>query len=238
MKSQSSGCTERVAMSMLSCRSLRSSAQAMALMPSPRRRRLTSQCPKGSAHPTRETAGSPSIAEAPSFLFERVAGREREDVVEVVRLELLAQLVRRSLRGELPEIHDRDAVAMPIGLVHLVRRDEKRRARLLTELGKPLPDEPARGRVETHGRLVQEEDARPVQQRGRNLEAAQHAPREIATKALEEGLEAHHGNCVVDALAALLARHVGDPRVELEVLACGQRAVDRDRLRDVAEDAA
>src|SRR5580765_2415545 len=131
MKSQSSGCTERVAMSMLSWRSLRSSAHAIAPMPSPRRRRLTSHRSSGSAHPARETAGSPSIAEAPSFLFERVAGGEGEDVVEVVRLELLAQLARRPLRGERAEIHDRDAIAVPVRLLHLVRRHHDRRAGLV-----------------------------------------------------------------------------------------------------------
>src|SRR5262249_45355088 len=181
MKSQSSGCTERVAMSMLSWRSLRSSAQAIAPMPSPRRRTLTSHCSSGSAHPAREATCSPSIAEAPSFLFERMTGGEREDVVEVVRLELLAQLARRSLRGERSEIHDRDAVAVAVGLLHLVRRHEDRRAGLVAQLLEPLPDEPTRGRVETHGRLVKEEDGGPVQQSGRDLEAAEHAAREVAT---------------------------------------------------------
>src|SRR5262249_12912720 len=128
MKSQRSGCTERVAMSMLSWRSLRSSAQAIAEMPSPRRRRLTRKCASGAAQPAREAAVSPSIAEAPSFLLERVAGGEREHVVERVRGELLAQLGRSALRGERAEIHDREPVAVPVRLLHLVRRHEQCRA--------------------------------------------------------------------------------------------------------------
>jgi hypothetical protein len=40
-----------------------------------------------------------------------------------------------------------------------------------------------------------------------------------------------------DPLAALLARDAGDARIELEILAGGECAVDRDRFRDVTEDA-
>src|SRR5579864_7395583 len=118
MKSQSSGCTERVAMSRLSWRSFRSSAQPIAAIPSRSRRSPATSC-SGSAQAAREPAASTCISEAPSFR-ERSAGRGGEDLVERVDAELAGQLSRRSLRGEQPVVHDRDAVALAFGLLHLV----------------------------------------------------------------------------------------------------------------------
>jgi hypothetical protein len=54
---------------------------------------------------------------------------------------------------------------------------------------------------------------------------------------VEERLETHDRDGMSDPLAALLARDAGDARIELEILAGGECAVDRDRFRDVTEDA-
>ena len=78
---------------------------------------------------------------------------------------------------------------MVIGLVHLVRRDEYGRACLLAQLLEPLPHEPARGRVEADRWLVEEQDPRPVQKSGRDLEATVHSAREVAAEPVEERLE-------------------------------------------------
>ena len=181
------------------------------------------------------------IAEAPSFLFERMRPVARgEDVVEVVRGELLAQLRRRALGGERPEVHDRDTVAVAIGLVHLVGRDEHGRAR--------LPRAAPASRSQTSRRAVgsrptvgssRKRMLRPVQQRGRDLEAAEHAAREVASQSRSR----NDSRPMTETTCSMRSRRSrrgtsGDARVELEVLAAPVRALSiGDRLRDVAEHA-
>src|SRR5262245_49646997 len=120
MNSHSSGCTERVKMSRWSWRSLRSSAQPIA--PTPSRSRVRPASP-ALPQATRKSAGGADTPEAPSFP-DAVSCRGGEDVLERRRVVLLAELVRRPLGDERPEIEDRDAVALSFRLLHLVRRHE------------------------------------------------------------------------------------------------------------------
>src|SRR5438309_144653 len=76
----------------------------------------------------------------------------------------------------------------------------------------------ARGRIESDRGLVEEQHAGAVQQRGRDLEPAQHAARELAGQAVEHRLEAHRLDDLGDALLAIASIHAGHLRVELEVL--------------------
>src|SRR5215831_14673016 len=161
MKSQSSGCTERVKMSRWSWRSLRISAQPIASVPS--RSRPTR------AAASSKPAGAPStradIPEAPSFL-EPAARRGGEHVLKRGRVVLPPELVRRSQSGDRAEAQDRDPVALALGLLHLVRRDEDGRPGLLPEHPESLPDDAARSRVEAHRRLVEKQDLGLLQERG------------------------------------------------------------------------
>src|ERR1043166_7733304 len=115
MNSQRSGCTERVKMSRWSCRSLRISAQPIATVPS---RGRPSRTPT-SSQPACALSTRADIPEVPSFL-EPAAGRGGEDVLQRGRGELLPQLIRRALRGDLAEIEDCDPLALALGLFHLV----------------------------------------------------------------------------------------------------------------------
>ena len=80
---------------------------------------------------------------------------------------------------ELAVIDDRDAIAQLVGFVHVVRRDEDREVALLLDLLQHLPDGDARDRIEAGRRLVEEEDARLVDQAARDLDAAPHAARQV-----------------------------------------------------------
>src|SRR5579872_5775215 len=107
MKSHSSGCTDRVTMSTWSWRSLRSSAQPIAAVPSPTRPRREARYGRlSSAEPPRETPTCARTPESSSFALDRVAGRAREDVLEVRRVELREQLRRRALRDKQAVVHD------------------------------------------------------------------------------------------------------------------------------------
>src|SRR4051794_29872238 len=142
MKSQSRGCTERVKMSRWSCRSLCSSAQPIATVPSSRRAARTgSERSADSTEPARTSAACADISEAPSFL-EPAARDLGEDVLERGHAVAAAQLLRRAERGDRAEVHDRDPVALALGLLHLVGCHEHGRAGLLAQELETLPDEP------------------------------------------------------------------------------------------------
>src|SRR5262245_49521751 len=174
MKSQRIGWTERVKMSRWSCRSLRTSAQPIATVPSRRRPVPRASGPNvRSSKPARALSTRTDIAEAPPFL-QPASGRRRERVLQRCDPELLEELSRRAEGPDLPEVHDRDPVALPLGLLHLVRRHEDRRSRLGAQELEAVPDDPAGRWVEPERRLVEEEHLRLLQEGGRDLEPAQH----------------------------------------------------------------
>ena len=98
---------------------------------------------------------------------------ERDDVAA----EDVLEPGRRVEGHELAVVHDGDAVAEEVGLLHVVGRQDDRHAGLFVELADVLPDVAARLGVEAQGRLVEEEDLGPVDQAAGDLEAALHAAR-------------------------------------------------------------
>ena len=69
-----------------------------------------------------------------------------------------------------------------------------------------------------------------------DLQPAQHAARERARESVEHRLRAPSSAIACSMpLASRAPGHAGDAAVEVEVLICRERAVDRDRLRDVAD---
>ena len=95
--------------------------------------------------------------------------------VPTPRLERLGRVER----DDLAVVHDRDPVA-PLRLVHVVGGHEDRDLLALLELADVLPDRPARLRVESDRRLVEEQHAGGMHQAAGDLEASAHAARERA----------------------------------------------------------
>ena len=75
----------------------------------------------------------------------------------------------------LPVVDDPDAVAEDVRLLEVLRGQEDGDAVLLREPADLLPERVRALRVEAGGRLVEEEEARPVDEREREVEAALHA---------------------------------------------------------------
>ena len=75
----------------------------------------------------------------------------------------LDELARRSLGDDGASVHHDEAVAELLGLVHVVRRQHERDA-LLLEPVQPVPQDVASLRVETGGRLVEEQEIGVVDQ--------------------------------------------------------------------------
>src|SRR5262249_5923974 len=87
------------------------------------------------------------------------------------------QFARRTQGGDLAVVDDGQPVAQPIGLVHVVRADENREIAFAAQLLEQLPDDATALRIEPGGGLVEEEDARAVDEAARDLEPAAHAAR-------------------------------------------------------------
>ena len=87
------------------------------------------------------------------------------------------QLARRALGDDAPAVHDHEAVAQLLGLVHVVRREHEGHA-LALQLVEALPQEVARLRVEAGRRLVEQQQLGLVDERAGDREPALHAARE------------------------------------------------------------
>ena len=115
------------------------------------------------------------------------------------------QLGRRALGDDLAVVDDPDPVAEDVGLLEVLRRQEDGDAVLLGEPRDLLPERGPRLRVEAGRRLVEEEDARAVDEREREVEPALHPA----------GVRPHlavGGVGQADALEQLVAARLAAPR--------------------------
>ena len=100
-----------------------------------------------------------------------------------------------------------------------------------------LPHRDAHLGIEAGRRLVEEEDARPVHERHRDVEAPLHAARVAARDSVGRFVEPDLLEQVLDALLDLAAAHAEDAALEAQVLAAGERDVDAVLLLDDADPA-
>ncbi len=173
-----------------------------------------------------------------SVVVEGLPGEVAEDVLER-RLgpERRLQLGGRAHGADRPEVHQRDAVAEDLGLLHVVRREQDGHAGQLAELLDSPPDAVAGDRVEPDRRLVEHEQGGAVDQGLCQLEPADHAARIGAGQPVGRLAEPHHLERVGDSLLALAAGHVEEARKPGDVLPPGEGGLDRELLRHVAEQA-
>ena len=103
--------------------------------------------------------------------------------VEPLAADLVLELVGAALGDDPAVVDHRDAVGEPVGLVEVLGGEQHRGA-----VGDPpfdrLPEADAAARVEPGGRLVEEEDRRPRDQRRGEVEAAAHPARVGAHQAV------------------------------------------------------
>ena len=127
---------------------------------------------------------TPPSAVAPTRLHHRssrsLAGQLDEGVGQGRLSRLLDQLGRRALGTSRPRCSTSDPVG-PLRLVHEVRRPEHAQRAVPAERVDVGQQGPARRRIEAHGRLVEDQDARLVQERPRQLDLAAVAAAQRAT---------------------------------------------------------
>ena len=91
---------------------------------------------------------------------------------------------RRALRHDAPVVDDPDPVGEHVGLLEVLRREEDGDAVLARQPRDLVPEGRPRLRVETGRRLVEEEHARAVDERERQVEPALHPARVAADLAI------------------------------------------------------
>src|SRR6266516_2233783 len=132
-------------------------------------------------------------------------------------------------------MHDADARAQAIGLLHRVGRHEDRHIRLRAQHQEMVPDGLARNRVQADRRLIQEEHTGLVQQRLRDLQATDHASRVMLYQLIARLRETHEIKHLVHTLRLYLARQVVELGEDQQVLKARQRPIGGEGLWHIAD---
>ncbi len=140
----------------------------------------------------------------------------------------------RSLGDDLGLVHHHQAIAELLRLVHVMGRDDERRATLLEPI-EAVPEQVARLRVEPRGGLVEDHQVRLVDERARDGEAALHAAGERLYLVLGALVQLHELEQLVRSLARRGPGDVEVSGVHLQVLAHGELGVEVVDLRHHAE---
>ena len=132
----------------------------------------------------------------------------------------------RPFRDHQALVDHRDAVGEPVGLVEDLRGEQHRRAPRDERLDR-IPELDAAADVQSGGRLVEEQDRRPGDQRGGQVEAAAHPARIGANETVGGVGEVEGGQQLPRPGTRLPSREVVEPADHLEVLEAGQVLVHR-----------
>ena len=154
-----------------------------------------------------------------------------------VAAELALEPLRSALGDDGAAFHDREVRDEPVRLLEVVRRQQDRQVLGAAQLLDLLPHRDAHLGIEAGRRLVEEEDARPVHERHRDVEAPLHPARVAARDPICGFVEPDLLEQVLDALLDLAAAHAEDAALEAQVLAAGERDVDAVLLLDDADPA-
>ncbi len=151
-----------------------------------------------------------------------VGGLDLHPVLAHAGLERL----RRVDGHDLPVVDDGDPVAV-LGLVHVVRGQEDGDVFPGLQVVDVLPDRRAGLRVQAHGRLVQEQHVRRVQQAAGDLQPPLHAARVGADQAVPAIPQPDHVEHLLHPRLHRRGRDGVQLRVEPEVLRPGQVVIQR-----------
>ena len=136
------------------------------------------------------------------------------------------ELGRRALGDLDATVDDRDPVGELVGLVEVLG-GEQDRAAVGDQLADRGPHLAARARVETGGRLVEEDQRRPADQADREVEPAAHATGELGDLPVRGVLQRELGEQDRGALPGLGLGQPEQPAEQHQVLGGGQVLVDR-----------
>jgi len=150
-------------------------------------------------------------------------------------LESTLELFRRPLDDDPAPRDDRQPVGELVGLLEVVGGEQDRQALLRGQALHLGPHRDTRLGVEAGGRLVEEEDDRPVDGPERDVEPALHPAGVAAHDPVGSIGESDELEQLVHPLLQLGAAHAVDASLQHQVLAAGRLAVDPRLLRYIAE---
>src|SRR5437868_4207763 len=128
-------------------------------------------------------------------------------------------------RGDPAVVDDRDAIAELIRLLHVVR-GEQYGAALRLELADAIAQVPRRLRIQSHGRLVENDERRIWEERPSQGETLAHSGRIALDVVVGPIGEVDGGENSGDALLRLCRLDVVERREVLEILASGELPVE------------
>ena len=128
-------------------------------------------------------------------------------------------------------VHDRDPLAEPVGLLHVVRGEQDRLA-FAVQLAEQVPQREPALRVQARGRLVQEQHRRAVEDGPRHHQPLGHAAGQRVHRRLGPLRQLELLEQVAGDLLGRLGAHAEQPAVEVQVLPHGELAVQGVLLRD------
>jgi len=155
--------------------------------------------------------------------------------VNRVALQLLLQLLRRAGRHDLAAVENRQLRGEPVGFLEIVGGEQNGQPLLVSEALDLLPHLGSDLWVEASSGLVEEEDLRPVNQCGGDVEPALHAARVVAGDSLGRVREPELLEQLVDALLQLAPVDRANQTLQAQVLAPVQVDVDAGDLTDDAD---
>ena len=199
---------------------------------------LRAQCVGGGARGTQEQvqSGAGRLRAEHAFGFEQHLARGPR----IARFHLVAMLgnlaahgVRRVALDQPSLVHQAHPVAA-LRLIQISGGDQDRDS-VLDQLVQDGPEIAARDRIDAVGRLVQEQDFRPVQQGTHEAQLLLHAAGKLAGLAIAERLHAGHAQQFRQQAAALGDGDAEQVGVELHVFVDGQIDIEAEALGHVAD---
>jgi hypothetical protein len=181
---------------------------------------------RGSGHELAE-----ALEHARSALAIVVGGDRRDRRAADLGLEL----GRRSLGDDLAPVDDPDPVGELLGLLEVLGGEEDGDPLVAREMRNLIPERGPALDVEAGGRLVEEQNPGPVQEREREIEAALHPARVADDLAIGRLAQADALDQLVAATPALALRDPVQGSLEAHVLARGQLRVERRLLEGGAD---
>ena len=131
-------------------------------------------------------------------------------------------------------MHQRDTIAA-FGFVHEVGREEDRDAIVAGEIDQRAPELVTRHRVDTRRGLVENEHRGPVEHSHRKLQPLLDAKRQAVRLGVGHGIEIVAFEQLFNSGFDLVCRKMVEVCVQLEILPDREFAIERERLRHVAD---
>src|ERR1017187_2218143 len=162
------------------------------------------------------------------------AGIVYEDLIQrVARAERGLEFFARAKRSHLAQVHDRDAITMALRLLKVMGGEEQGRAIVGPQINEVFPNRVARNRVQSDGRLVEEDHPWSMQRGLGDFQPTNHAAGVLAHQAAAVGSQTHELQGLPDARLLLAVWQIVEFGEDEQVLVTGERAIHGDRLRHI-----